>query len=439
MAEPNSDFDAGDVRLEDPIADQIMVSTPSVWQYLPKLLYYPVRGYALPIVIVMGPLLWILSYASVLGMAASSIVFGWMGYYAMGVVSRTADGRAIPPPLGTEVLYEGERLRLALLALYIISVLLMAYAATRPGHLGWGIVVFAVGMYFLPAFLASLALQPDLLTAVNPIVSLGFVWHTGFAYLFASMALAGVGLLGALLWGRLWGIFTSMLLVYGLIFVCHLVGFVAYHRQEQINLAVAVEKPTEQSRAAAAQAQRLAALLAEVDKKLDAKDGPGARDAILKEAGAGVLNLRGFHEDVFDALRVRHQDALSLVAGNRLVRNLVEQKRLSRALDICEQCLDVSKDFLTEPPALLVPLAEQALRDKRMPLFARLDAQVRDKLPGSPEAVSLQFLKAHSLAEQRQDAAALALVKPLIGQSTHPWHARIAALHNALSSLKKPS
>jgi len=435
MAESDPDFDAGDVRLEDPVADQLMVSTPHIWRYLPKLLYYPVRGYALPIVVVIGIFIWILGYAGVFGIAASSIVFGWMGYYSMGVVLRTSQGHAIPPPLGTEVLFEGEKLRLAVLFLYVATVLLLSYTTMLPGRHWESVLVFAVGVYLLPAFLGSLALQPDLLTAMNPLVTLRFVWHTGFAYLFACLMFAALGFLGVFLSGHVAGILSSMLLVYGLLFVCHLVGYVAYHHQDEIELAVAVQKPTDETRAATAQAQRLAALLAAVDKKLEAKDPQGARDAILKEAGAGVANPRGFHEDLFEALCIRHQDALSLIQGARLIQLLVREKRLPRALDICDQCLDLNADFLPQPATSVPVLAEQALRDQRLPLYTRLEAAVQRRQPGSDEAAALQFLKAQALAAKHEDAAALALVEPLLTRSAHPWAARIQALHKALSGL----
>ncbi len=436
MADSDPNFDAGDVRLVDPEADQRMVSTPDVWRYLPWLLYYPLRGYALYIVVFIGILVWICGYAGIFGIAAAGIVFGWMGYYAMGVVSRSAAGHAIPPPLGTEVLFEGEKLRLTMLVLYIVTLLLMVLGATRPGHLGNGVLVFVVGVYLFPAFLASLALQPDLLSAMNPLVSLNFVWQTGLPYLLACLLLAAVGFLEVVLSGHVAGIITGMLLVYGLLFVCHLVGYVAYHRQDELDLGVTVERPTEETLAAAAQAERLAALLAEVDKQLAAKAPRAARDAMLKQNSAGLANPRGFHEDLFDALRQRHEDALSLVQGARLIQLLAREKRYSRALDICEQCLDVSADFLPQPATSLPALAEQALRDKRLPLFNRMDAVVQRRLPASDEAAAFQFLKAQALVAQQQDAAALALVEPLLARNSHPWMPRIQALHKALSAVR---
>ena len=111
---------------------------------------------------------------------------------------------------------------------------------------------------------------------------------------------------------------------------------------------------------------------------------------------------------------------------------------MSRALDICELCLDVSRHYVTQPASLMPQLAEQAWRDKRMPLFARITDQVLVALPGSDEAVSVQFLKAQMLVQDKKDAAAVALLAPLMARTAHPLHARIAALHQALASLKTP-
>ncbi len=437
-----NDFDAGDVRLEDPQADLRMVSTPQLWLYLPWLLLYPLRGYALFIVIFMGALFWGASSMGLLGIAAAGILFGWMGHYSMGVVSRSANGHATPPPLGTEVLFQGEKLRLGLMVLYLITLALMGFAATRPGSPAWGLWVLLAGVYLFPAFLASLALQPDLLAAINPFSALGFVWHTGLSYLLACLALTGVVYAGFTLSGHAAGIFVSMLMIYGLLFICHLIGYVAYHRQDELQLAVAVERPTAESRATVAQAQRLGALLERVDRNLAARDPHAARDAMLAESAADVASPREFHEQLFDALRLRHQDALSLVQATRLLQLLLREKRVTRALDVYEQCLDFAKDYTPEPPLLAAQLAEQALREKRMPLFLRIAAAVQVK-PTGEAAIALQFLKAQALVAESQgrrdkDAAALALVAPLMAYVSHPWAPRIGALHKALSGLTKP-
>jgi len=429
--------EARDVRLDDPEADQLMVSTPELLLYLPRLLLYPVRGYGLFVTVSFGIFLWIIGYAGVWGIPASGILFGWISYYFMDVVQRTATGHAIPPPMGSEVMFQGDKLRLAMLVGYIGAVVLLTLSAKSAGHPGLAALAVCLGIYALPAFLASLALQPDLLSILSPLVLLKFLWHTGFAYMLASLLLAAVGIAGLALAGHLSALSSDILLIYGLIFVSHMVGYVAYHKQDELGIAVSVERPTDESRAEAAQAMRIAEILAEVDRHLQADMPKTARDALLSDDGSEQPNPRGFHEDLFEALRQRHQDALSLVQGTRLIQFLMKERRLARALDILEQCLDVSKDYLPEPASLIGPLAEQSLKDKRMPLFARLDAAVHARAPQGDEAVILQFLKAQALVGQKQDAAGLALLTPLLARSGHPWGPRIQALHQALRGMQK--
>lgn len=426
-----------DVRLNDPEADRLMVATEAVWAYLPHLLRYPLRGYALNIVVMMGAWIWLCGYAGVFGIPAASILFGWMGHYFMGVVSQTASGHAIPPPLGTEVLFQGDKLRLALLVMYVTAVLSFTFSLTRAEHPGYALMLFALGVFLLPAFIACLSLEPTAIHALNPLTWLMFVLHTGVPYLVACLALAGVGFLAVVLAGHLAGVLTGMLTVYLLMFACHLVGFIAYHHHEDLNLAVSVAKPTEESRALEAQAERLQALLVDVDAALQAKNPQAARDALLKGNSAGLINPRLFNEDVFEALRARHEDALSLIQGARLIQVLMREKRIGRALDICEQCLDISAQFTPEPPELVLPLAEEAVRAQRLRLFEKLAAAVLARWPEGEAAVAVQFLKARQLAEQKQDDAARALLAPLVARESHPWRARIMALHNALTSLQK--
>lgn len=427
-----SQDEARDVRLDDPEADHLMVSTPELLLYLPKLLAYPVRGYGLFVTLSFGVFLWIIGYAGVWGIPAAGILFGWISYYFMDVVQRTATGHAIAPPMGTEVMFQGDKVRLFMLFGYIGGVVLLTVSAQEAAHPGIAALVVCSGIYALPAFVASLALQPDVLSVINPLLLIKFLWHTGFAYFLASLLLAAVGFAGFALAGHLSALSSDILLIYGLIFVSHMVGYVAYHKQDELGIAVAVERPTEENMAVQAQAVRVAEILAQLDRHLAAHEIQTARTALLADDGAGQANPRAFHEELFEGLRLRHQDALSLVQGTRLIQFLVKERRLPRALDILEQCLDVDKTYLPEPASVTGLLAEQAIKDKRLPLFLKLDAAVQARQPGGEADIALRFLKAQALVGQKQDAAALALLTPLLAASSHPWSPRIQALHKAL-------
>ena len=432
-----SEDEAREFRLDDPQADELMVSTPETWRYLPQLFHYPLRGYAMPVVVTLGLGLWLAGYAGPFGMPLSGVMLGFLGYYSMNVVQRTALGHAIPPPLGSEALFQGERLRLLALIAYIGGSAVAAVLASRAGHPGYALLLGLAAVYLLPAFLANLVLQPTLVGAINPMLLLQFVFHTGFPYLVACLALAGVGWMVVLLSGHVGEAALLVMLVYGLVFVCHMVGYVAYHQHEKLGIAVHVARPTAESRALEEQQQRLAFVLKQVDKHLEAHAAPAARDLLLAESGAGLINPRGFHEELFEALRQRHQDALSLVQAERLMQLLVKERRFPRALDIWEQCLDFAKDFVPAPAGMVGPLAEQALREKRLPLFARIDAAVQARRPAGEEAICLRFLKAQALVDQKQDAAALALLTPLLASGAHPWAPRIQALHRALQGMRQ--
>ena len=380
--------------------------------------------------------LWIIGYAGVWGIPAAGIIFGWMGYYFMDVVQRTAMGHAIPPPMGTEVMFQGDKLRLAMLVGYIGGFILLVLSAYHADQKGLGLLLSGVGVYFLPAFMASMALQPDIFSALNPWRMFKFVWYTGVAYFFAAMVLAVVGFMGIVLSGHVSALSSDVLLVYGLIFVCHMVGYVAYHRHENWTSPYLLRNLPRQTRAEAAQAMRIHEILAEVDRHLQVNAPKAARDALLSDDGSELMNPRAFHEDLFEGLRLRHQDALSLVQAQVLLNMLAKEKRYARALDICEQCLDLDPEFVPEPGSLVGPFAEQALKDKRLKLFARLDNAVRARKPQGDEVVCMQFLKAQALVEQKQDKAALALLTPLVGRDSHPWVNRIQALHKALQGMQ---
>lgn len=420
-------------KFHDSAADRRLAEAVSLWSYLPQLLRYPLRGYALGVVVVLGLLFAMALYAGLFGIAMLAILVGWLGFYLLEVVGDTASGHALPPPLGTEVFSQFEFGRIGLLLGYVIFLELVPLYLAVFHHSEGARRLAVVMLVILPAFIALLAMEDHAWEALNPFKLVLFIFQTGFAYLVICAVLVASLVVAVVIGRHLVSALAYMLLLYCLILVCHLLGFVAYHRQEQLGLTVAVAKPTEASRRFEVQQAALQGLLETIGQLAAANNAHAAVKLILQPA-AGVTEPSVFYQQLFEALRARKHTALALVAGSRLMEVLARGKHHERALDIYEQCLDLASRF--EPPDinLCVPLAETALQTRRFPLFEKIVAQVTARHPETEVAISLTFLRARYLAEfDKDDTAARILLEPLLANATHPWHTQITALYNALS------
>ncbi|HEX5340768.1 MAG TPA: hypothetical protein VFX47_07795 [Gammaproteobacteria bacterium] len=427
--------EARDVRLHDPEADARMVAATSVWQYLPSILSYPLRGYALGVVLVIGLLFWLFDMAGIFAAAMAPITLGWLTVYLFMIVEDTALGHAIAPPLGTEVLGHSDYGRLILVIAFWLATGALGMWLMHHGIVHGMQICMLIAMLIFPAFLVTMALDGSAFSALNPLRLLRFMYHTGSAYLLAVTLMGVAYVLLAMLSGAVSSLVAHMIAVYFLVMSAHLMGFIAYHRHERLGIEVMVARPSEERTRMEAQQRRLDEVLQKACALSDGGDWDAARELLRKEPAA-VTDLRVYHEELYEALRLRGQYDLSLVQGKQLVRCLVAQKRLDRALDICEQCLDVNRRFEPEPLADCVTLAEAALNAARFALFEKFISDVPSRHPQSTQAMALQFLHARWLAEYRkQDAEALAILKTLAVDVSHPWYHRVRALRQALELL----
>jgi hypothetical protein len=428
---------ARDLRLQDPEANARMVASPSLWRYLPSILLYPLRGYALGVVLVMGLLFWMFDLAGIYAAAMGPITLGWLTIYLFMIVEDTALGHAIAPQLGTEVLGHSDYGRiLMVIGFWLVIGALGGYLRRNGIPHGYEICML-VGMLLFPAFLVTVALAGSVWSALNPVELMKFIYRTGRGYLLAVTLLCISYVLIAAVTGVVPSLLAHMATIYFLVMSAHLVGFVTYHRHERLGLDVMVERPTEARARLAAQQRQLDATLQQAIALLETRGWDAARELLRREP-TGLVDVRLYHEELYEALRLRRQYDLSLVEGKQLIRCLVMQKRLDRALDIYEQCLDVNRIFEPEPLGDCVALAEAAFRAKRWSMLETIAADVPPRHPGSVEAVTLQFLRARFLAEiRKQDGQALSILTPLVTQTEHPWHGRILALYQALKLLTK--
>lgn len=421
-----------DLKFTSPEADQRLAEAASLWSYLPRLLHYPVRGYALGVVVVMGVMFGLCVYAGIFGIAMLGLLLGWLGFYLLEVVGETAAGHALPPPLDTEVFSQFEFARIGLLLAYLVFLVLLPWYLAEFHHrhdAGW----LAAGMLFVcPAFIALLALEDHAWDALNPVKLALFILQTGLAYLLICIVMVGALAVALMLGRHLASLLPYVLLLYCLVLVCHTLGFVAYHRQEQLGLTVAVAKPSEETRRTQAQQATLVKLLNTIDRLTAANHSEAAARLILAPVGA-VPQPRIFYQELFEALRTRKHTALALITGSHLIGLLTREKQAAQALNIYEQCLDLTPFFKPRVIDLCVPLAQTALETRRHALFEKIVTGVAERHTGTSVAVSLEFLRARYLAEFRNDdATALARLQPLVAYTAHPWHAHIAALYRAL-------
>ncbi|MGQ0586620.1 MAG: hypothetical protein ACT4PK_05415 [Gammaproteobacteria bacterium] len=411
-------------------ADRRMAETGQLVKYLPRILLYPLSGHALATLVLLGCLL-LLGMQSIFGVALLAITAPWTFQYAEAVIEQTASGRATPPQFGGEMIFLGSNFN-AFRPLVGVALAVSGLAVARQYGAGAEIAVLALTAFLFPAFMLVLTVDNKLLEALNPFRLGSVILAVGGVYwvLCLLLALAAVGVAVSVNSGvEAVAIFGS---IYLWLVAFHLLGYITFHRAEQLGFEVKHGAVTEASRAMELQVERLAAVVRNVDAALNAKDLDGAGRALIADPG-GPADPRLFHEELFEQVQRRRNIALVHLQGQRLLGLLVREKRLARALDVAETCFDAHRDFQPDTPAQAIALAEAALQARRDGLFARLTHDAATRYAATPAAVSLQFLAAkHACEHQRDEARARELLQPLLAQTAHPQHRQIAALARIL-------
>lgn len=416
-------------RLRDAVADQRMVDTPSPLAYLPRILLYPLSGHALAALLLFTGMLW-LGLQSITGVALLAIASPWVFHYAQAVIERTSVGQATPPIFGGDMIYLGGLS--ALRPLVGLGLLAGAWHWARRTHAGTEVAVLMAGALLYPAHLLLLATADRLLPAFNPLALLHAIAGVGLSYLSVCLLLAGAAYAAWAVASQAGLALALFVLIYAWLMSCHLLGFVVFHRAEQLGLTAPDRTTSAEKRAQGEFQARLDGVLARVDDALSQRDLQVAADALYAESG-DPRRLRVFHVELFEQLERRRQPSLLHAQGARLIARLIAENRVAQALEIAGTCLDARVDFAPEKPEHAVVLMEEALRARQEQMFERLLAASLQQWPDPPQAVTLRFLEARASCEIRcDDARARELLQPLLLETGHPQHRQIAALARAL-------
>jgi len=415
-------------------SDAYMRSVRSVRKYWREIARYPLYPQAMAIIILLGVLAWTANYSGGVGLLGAVLGIGYLGQYLIGVVQETTLGHAHPPGIVDEIVTQPGYLRLALLLVYLGTFVAAANAAQWLGIPLLAYLALGIGTAMLPAFIAVLSVVDDMREAGNPLRLRHFIFNTERGYYALGIPMIVMVWVAYALHGGLTSLFCLFAASYLLVALSHLLGFVACHRYAELNTDSEILKQGDTTRRRNVQQEALDALLSEIDGLVARGDPRTACDIMFREH-AGLTNPLQFHQDLYHALKVRRQYVLMLVQGKRLIHMLMQVKHIGRALSIYEECLDISPYFRPWDMRGVLQLAESALQDHRLRCFDKIVTSVVLRNPGGPETAALQFRKARYLAEvEKNEAAALDELRPLVTLVSHPLHSRIAALYRALQN-----
>lgn len=417
-------------KIHSDAADARLASTPALWAYLPWILIYPLRGYALPVLLMIVLFVRLGTQSLMTGIPLLAITTIWSLHYLISVIARSAAGRALPPPMTADVVFldAAKTFKALLLPALVASAV---HSLEQHGQRQAATAVLGLGAFVMPAYFLLLAFSNKLGTAINPLQWLQVIVVTGLPYL-ASCALLALAV-AAFLWlsGTLGIVMMVAAGAYLSLMIGHLLGYIAYHRHESLGIDVEVRHPDEQRRERD-QSERMEGLLRRIEYSLTRHDADGAERALLAEPGPAD-NARPFHETLFERLLTRGDARLIHAQGRRLVSLLLREKRAARALDVLITCNDRHPHFEPETVTELATLASTALAEGHAALFSQLLKQLQARAPADPVITQLRFEQARDCCERRHDdAAALAILRPLMMQREHPLHPRIVALVRAL-------
>lgn len=412
--------------------DEYLRSVTHVAGYWREIARYPLYPQALVTLILLGLLPWVAVYGGWIGVLGAALGAGFLMQYLISVVQETALGRAHPPAMLDEIIAQPGYLRLCLLLIYIGAFAGLGLAAAWTGLSLLVYLSLGVALALLPAYVAVLAVSDDFREAGNLLRLRHFIFNTEGGYFILGLPMIVLGWLGYGCGGGVSSLLCYLAASYLLMALSHLLGFVACHHYAELNAEAALLRQGEDTRRRNAQHETLQVLLKEIDTLTGAGDPRTACDIMFREQ-PNLTNPLQFHEDLYQALRARDLDVLTLVQGKRLIHMLMQVRHVGRALTVYEQCLDISTFFKPWEMRGVLQLAEAALQERRLQCFDKIVTSVVLLYPDGPETVSLQFRRARYLLEvERNESAALAALRPLLTAEAHPLHQRITALYQAL-------
>jgi hypothetical protein len=363
----------------------------SILRQMPQALTYPCRGHAVVVIAVFGILFWIGS-ASLLGLVAAIISISWPMKYAYHVLERTAHGHFEPPAMTVELVNPLSQQPLKHLLLLLAAFALCYWSEAIVGR--WlSALIFLIILLLQPAVAALIALDDDLLMALDPAALLGVLRACGrdYAIVTAVPLIMGLGLYFAA--DHLAAPVVFALMLYSVIATFHLTGLLLYLHRDALGFEPDLTPERDESDRLGRHRGGLNSLLDEAYRLAGAHRTREAFDML--EAG---LKRQGDHLD--DHLYVHAQivcwplPELALRHGQVLISKLLRSNRTAEALDVYRLCTGISPEFRVEEARQVLPMARVAQRLGKRDLALHVLKGFAARFPDHPDGGAVLRLEA---------------------------------------------
>jgi hypothetical protein len=368
----------------------------SVFIKLVHHLVRPTRGGAASVVVVFALLLFLAGKAGLMGIPLALLVASWFFKYAYILFDHTARGFDEPPTLDIQMMNPIDEQR----PLAQLAILGLVYGAVKLLQVYMGSAAIAAALvlaFFLPASVAVLGLENNLLKAANPLEWIRIVRGLGVLYgavfLIIALYVLALGLLG---WLNLWTPLEIAACLFAILSVFSFLGGVLYERRDELGLETWTSPEQTEDK------QRQEDLRQDEKIVLEAYG--------LMRAGSHIkswqvlidwLKLRGNAPEDYRWLceRVATWDDPRYIT--RLTQEQVERlltlKRTGEALDVVVKRLGVDLGFRPKSAANTLVIAQLAARGGGVPRVARvLLSDFAARFAGDPRVGEAENL-AHQL------------------------------------------
>jgi tetratricopeptide (TPR) repeat protein len=378
--------------------------------------------------------------------------------YGYVILEHTAEGKLSPPTISAKALGKGNNLPLQQVVVFVLMFFIAGWAFTVSTVVG--IIALLVILLSAPASVMVMALEKNILKAMNPLTLMGIISRVGgpyfilYGFLLLLSAGAGIakGLLAPILPLGLLVIMGTFLSGYFTLIMFNMMGYIVYQYHEELGFDGVYEFEDSQETGN----DKTDPFLSEINILIAEGMIDDAKKRLKRTLDESHLEVLDYHQRYFDLLLLSKDKKALGEHGEPYIKALIystqPDKTIGKAVDVYADCLKLKPDFYLSQGNDTYELAETANRKGKYDLALRMvnkfaqrypddlnefpnafGKQQKKKNPAIPKAY---FLAAKILFERKhQDAQATKILTSLLRQ--FPTHPLIPEIKEYLGTIKQ--